>query len=438
VNGGDGMHVQVPWHDPHTVYSEYQFGTMSRLDLRTWKRDNIQPIAVDAGAESGYELRWGWTAPILLSQHDSTVLYVGSNRLIRMRNRGDDWEALGPDMTRANRQDPEPDVGSTSYHALFSIAESPRQAQILWTGSDDGLVWVTRDGGATWTNVTRNFPREAPTRCFVSTIAASHHADGTAYLTYDCHHRDDYRPYVYRTTDFGRTWTRIVSGLPADAGSLTVFESPRNPRVLWVGTATGAYVTTDAGARWIRFGRNLPPVPVEKFSMSYRTRDLVLGTHGRGIWIANVGPVEEMSDSLLNTPAYLFEVPPATQYRYSDTYPSFGSRPWVAPAPPRGVEISYWLREAQARGVELYVTTAAGDTVKKINGPAYAGLQRATWDLSSDRARPREKGAPTSTADLKRVLPGDYVVLLDVAGRKLRRPIVVREWPTDDRLGRAR
>jgi hypothetical protein len=363
---------------------------------------------------------------------------MGSNRLIRMNARGDDWQALGPDMTRANRQDPEPDVGNTSYHALFAIAESPRTAKVLWTGSDDGLVWVTRDGGATWANVTGNLPKDAPTRCFVSTIAASHHAEGTAYITYDCHHRDDYRPHVFRTADFGRTWTRIVNGLPRDAGSLAVFESPRNPRVLWVGTATGAYVTADAGRRWVRFGRNLPPVPVEKFSMSYRQRELVLGTHGRGIWTVNVAAMEEMSDTLLTASAYLFDVPPATQYRYSDTYPSFGSRPWISPAQPRGVEISYFLRDAQPRTLDLYVTTAAGDTVKKITAPGYAGLQRARWDLTSDKPRPREKGAPTTPAELKRVLPGEYVVTLDAGGRKLRRTIVVRDWPAEDRLGRVR
>jgi len=437
VNGGDGMHVQIPWHDPHTVYSEYQFGSMSRLDLRTWKRDIIQPLSLDAGAESGYEMRWGWTAPLLLSQHDSTVLYTGSNRLVKFTNRGDDWEILGPDMTRADRRDPEPEVGSTSYHALFAIAESPRRKEILWTGSDDGLVWVTRDGGATWTNVTGNFPKDAPTRCFVAAIAASHHADGAAYATYDCHHRDDYRPHVYRTADFGRSWTRVVNGLPRDAGSLTIFESPRNPRVLWVGTATGAYVTTDGGARWLRFGRNLPPVPVEKFAMSYRARDLVLGTHGRGIWTVNVAALEAMSDTLLREPAHLFEVPPAMQYRYSDTYPSFGSRPWVAPAQPRGAAISYYLRDAQPRAVELLVTTAAGDTVKKLTGPGYAGLQRVVWDLTRDKPRPREKGGPTTAAELKRVEPGEYAVTLKLGGRTMRQTIRVEEWP-EDRLGRVR
>ena len=433
VNGGDGMWVQVPWHDPNIVYSEYQFGTMSRLDLRTWKRDEIQPLSLDAGALSGYELRWGWTAPILLSQHDSTVLYVGSNHLIRMKQNGEDWEVLGPDMTRQSRERPEPEVGNTSYHALYAIAESPRDGKILWTGSDDGLVWVSRDAGATWANVTGNFPREAPTRCFVTGLVASRHADGTAYMTYDCHHRDDYRPYVYRTTDFGKSWTRIVSGLPADGGSFTVYESPRNARVLWAGTHTGAFVSLDGGTSWKRFGKNLPPVAVESFAMSFRDRDLVVSTHGRGVWTVNVAALEDMGDSVFTQPAHLFAIAPTMQYRYADTDPSWGSRPFVAPNKPRGATISYYLKEAQTGNVNLVITTAAGDTVKKLMGPGYAGLQSVTWDLSRDRPRPREKGGPTNPADLRRVLPGDYVVQLEVGGRKMRQTITVTDWPETTR-----
>jgi photosystem II stability/assembly factor-like uncharacterized protein len=434
VNGGDGMHVQIPWHDPNIVFSEYQFGVISRLDLRTWKRDVITPLSLDAGARSGYELRWGWTAPLLLSQHDSTVLYAGANHLVRMKESGSDWEILGPDMTRANRERPEPESGNTSYHALFAIAESPRDAKILWTGSDDGLVWVTRDGGATWANVTTNLPKDAPTRCFVSSLVASRHADGTAWMVYDCHHRDDYRPYVYRTTDFGRSWTRLVNGLPVDGSSFTVFESPRNPRVLWVGNHVGAFVTVDGGANWKRFGRNLPPVAVEMFAMSFRDRELVVSTHGRGLWTVNVAAIEEFSDSLLAQPAHMFPVSPALQYRYADTYPSWGSRPYVAPNKPRGALISYYLKEALPAGVNLFVTTAAGDTIRRIQGPGYAGVQTVTWDLGRDRPRPREKGGPTSPAELRRVLPGEYVVLLDVAGRKLRQPVTVTEWPREPKV----
>src|SRR6266566_3402853 len=285
VNGGDGMWVQIPPNDPWTVYSGWQFGNVSRLDLKTWRRDDIQPAALDAGTESGYDFTWDWTTPILLSAFDTNTVYLGANRLFRLRQRGQDWETLGPDMTRTPRQNPTPEAGHTSYHAIFSIAESPKTPAVLWTGTDDGFVWVSQDTGRTWTNVTTNFPRGAATTCWVSTIVASMHARGTAWLTYDCHFRDDYRPHVWRTTDFGRTWTELVNGLPADRGSVTVFESPRNPKVLWVGTSDGVYATVDGGQRWRRFGGSFPHVMVERMAMSYRQRDLVVSTHGRGLYV---------------------------------------------------------------------------------------------------------------------------------------------------------
>jgi photosystem II stability/assembly factor-like uncharacterized protein len=434
VNGGDGMWAQISRTNPNIIYSESQFGSMSRLDMRTWKRDRIQPIALDAGGDSGYGYTWGWTTPLALSQHDTATLYVGGNHLFRIHDHGDkgvDWEVVGPDMTRATREHPEGEGPNTSYHALFSIAESPRTRDVIWTGSDDGLVWLTRDYGKTWTNLTANFPAHAPTHCFVSTIAASHFAEGTAYMTYDCHSRDDYAPHVYKTTNFGKSWSSISAGLPADAGALTVSEDPYNAQLLWVGTEIGVYVSIDGGSKWRRFGHGLPPVAVEKLAMSYDQRDLVLGTHGRGIWVVNVGPLEEMTDTLLRERAHLFRVSPALQFRYTDTYPSFGSRPFVAKNPPRGATISYYLRDALTGPVDLYILTAKGDTVRKLSGPGYAGLNQATWDLTSSKPRPRALGDPTSPADLKRVEPGDYVVTMKVAGKTFRQAVRVDERPDD-------
>ncbi|GAC1683199.1 MAG: hypothetical protein NVS9B3_01030 [Gemmatimonadaceae bacterium] len=437
VNGGDGMWVQVSRTDPQIVYSESQFGVMSRLDLRTWKRTGIQPVALDAGADAGYGYTWGWTAPLVLSQHDTGTLYAGGNRLFRMHDAGDDrgvdWQVVGPDMTRADRAHPEAEGPNTSYHALFSIGESPRTRDILWTGSDDGLVWVTRDYGKTWSNVTSNFPADAPTHCFVSTIAPSRHDERTAYLTYDCHHQDDYRPHVYRTTDLGKSWTALTSGLPADGGSLTVFEDPFNARVLWVGTAVGAFVTVDGGAHWRPFGRGLPPVPVEKFSMSFRQRELVLGTHGRGVWVVGVAPLEAMTDTLLTERAHLFPLSPALQYHYRPAHHTDGSRPFVARNPARGAVISYYLKDALTGPVDLYVTTAAGDTVRKLSGPGYAGLQQVTWDLGSDKPRPRELRGPTTPAELRRVLPGEYRVTMKVGKTTMVERVVVEDVKAGDR-----
>jgi len=437
VNGGDGMWVQIPPNDPWTVYSGWQFGNVSRLDLRSWRQDDIQPAALDAGAESGYDFTWDWTTPILISAFDTGTVYLGANRLFRLRQGGRDWDTLGPDMTRTPRQTPAPEAGHTSYHAIFSIAESPKTPAVLWTGTDDGFVWVSQDTGRTWANVTNNFPRGAATSCWVSTIVASMHAQGTAWLTYDCHYRDDYRPHVWRTTDFGRTWTELVNGLPADRGSVTVFESPRNPRVLWVGTSDGVYATVDGGQRWRRFGGSFPHVMVERMAMSYRQRELVVSTHGRGLYVVGVGPVEEFSDSVLSDTIHLFEVAPAYQYRERQTHPGFGSFGFVASNPPRGAVITYSLRGMQPDGVKLVITTAAGDTVRNLTGSGFPGVQRVTWDLNRDRPRPRGLGDPTSPDELRRVAAGEYVVRLTLGKRKLERKITVIDLPPD-RLGRIR
>src|SRR2546423_1118618 len=400
------MWVQIPANDPYTVYSGWQYGHLSRLDLKTWQRDDITPLALDAGLDSGYPYNWGWTTPILVSQHDPTVLYVGANQLVRMTHRGDDWDVLGPDMTRASREHPAPEVGHTSYHAVFAIAESPRSKDVVWTGSDDGLVWVTRDGGKTWAEVSAAFPKGVPTSGRVAAIAASYHLESRAYLVYDCHHRDDYGPHVYRTEDLGKTWVEIGQGLPRDHGSITIFEDPVDQRLLWVGTASGVYVTLDGGKSWRRFGKNLPNVPVECLAMSFAQRDLVVSTHGRGLWIANVAALEDMTDTLLAEAVHLFPVARAYQYRPRDTYPDWGSRPFVAPNPPRGAVIAYYLKEVQPDGVKLVITTAAGDTIRHLTGPGYPGLQRVTWDLTRDKPRPRELGGPTARDELRPADPG--------------------------------
>ena len=436
VNGGDGMWVQVAADDPFTVYSGWQFGNISRLDLRTWQRDVIQPQSVDAGSESGYPFTWGWTTPILVSQHPGGAIYVGANRLFRMRQGGNDWEIVGPDMTRTPRQAPAPEVGYTSYHAIFSIAESPKTPAILWTGSDDGLLWVTSDTGKTWANVTTNLPRGTPNDCWVGTVVASYHAEGTAYVALDCHNRDDYAPHVLVTRDLGRTWTDISQGLPDGRGSLTVLEDVRNPRLLFVGTANGVFVSADAGGRWTRLGRSFPNVMVERMAESFENHELAIATHGRGIYLADIAPLQELSDSLLEESVHLFAVAPALQARIRNTWPEWGSHPWTAPNPPHAA-ISYYLRDVQTEGVRIAITSSDGDTVRTLTGTGYPGLQRVTWDLLRGRPRPRELGGPTAPADLRRVLPGEYVVHLNLGGRRLQQRIVVKDWP-QDRLGRLR
>jgi hypothetical protein len=271
----------------------------------------------------------------------------------------------------------------------------------------------------------------------VATIAASYHAEGTAYVALDCHHRDDYAAHVYQTTDFGRTWTEIGQGLPRDHGSLTVFEDNRNPRLLFVGTTDGVWTTVDGGRRWGKLGRNFPSVRVDRLAVSFAQRELVIGTHGRGIYIANIIPLEEMTDTLLGEPAHLFGVAQTFQFRRRNTFPSWGSNHFLAPNPAVGASIQYWLKDVQPEGVRFTITSAAGDTVRSVTGPGYPGLQRTTWDLTRERPRPRGLGDPTSAQELQRMPAGEYIVRGSVGGRRMEQRFTVLDWPAD-KLGRIR
>jgi hypothetical protein len=271
----------------------------------------------------------------------------------------------------------------------------------------------------------------------VSDIAASVHAEGTAYVTLDCHHRNDYAPHVLMTTDFGRTWSDLSRGLPADRGSFTIVENTRNARLLFVGTANGVYTSVDGGRRWVRLGRNFPNVMVARMAYAERDRELVIATHGRGLYIASVGPLEEFSDSLLGNTVHLFAVAPALQFRLRNTWPSGGTHDYRAPNPPRGAVIWYWVKEVQPEGVRFLVTTAQGDTLRTLTGSGYPGLQRVVWDLNRDRPRPRGLGDPTNPAELRRLGAGEYVVRTAAGGRRQERTVQVAEWP-EDRLGRIR
>ncbi len=447
VYGGDGFRAAVPADSPTLRFAESQYGDITRLDVVNWRYTPVQPQAEDAGVESGYPFRWDWDTPFILSPHDPSVLYVGGNRLFRMPHHGRSWTILGPDMTRAAREHPEPDVGHTAYHALHSIAESPLDARILWTGSDDGLLWTSADAGATWTDVTGHIPNVAARHCVVSEIAASHFSRTRAYVSYDCHDRDDYRPRVYRTDDAGRSFTAIARDLPADAGSHVVLEDAKNAGLLFVGTERGLWMSINAGRRWVRLHSNLPTVAIRDLDESPGARELVVPTFGRGVWILDLAPLQQLSDSVLASRAFLFDPPPARQYEPRDTYGDVGDRFFAAPNPRVGATLTYWLGSDLGKDATLTIrkatpgpaaapaaAAAAADTagvLRTLTGPGRPGLHSVVWDLTSKEPRPRELGGPLSPEELERVAPGTYTVTLDAGDQTLVRTLDVRRgWFT--------
>jgi hypothetical protein len=440
VHGGDGFRSAVAPDSPQIRFGESQFAGITRWNVQTGQRENIRPEAEDAGAEAGRAFRWDWNTPFFISRYDPKVLYLGANHLIRMTDHARSWEIISPDLTRANVAAPEPDTGYTSYHSLHSIAESPRDRNVLWAGANDGLLWITTDAGKNWRNVTSAIPDAAAPRCVVAEIEASNFDARTAYVAYDCHQRDDYKPYVYQTTDGGQTFTSIVADLPTDAGSWVVREDNVNPRLLFVGNERGLYVSTNGGGQWLRLKNNLPTVSIRDVDVVPRERELVVATFGRSMYILDLIPLEELTDSALGLNALLLPVRSAQVFNTQNTYESYGNKFFTAENPKPGAQFWYYLKN-DVDSVTLIIRRegqAESENVQTVTGSGRAGLHNVSWDLLARRARPRELGGPTSPQELRLVTPGNYTVSMRVGGNTLARTFEVRKGWEEKTPGRVR
>lgn len=438
VSGGDGFYNQIDPQDWRIVYTESQGGNISRVNVETGESLAIRARNQDAEreVEGAEENEFNWNAPIAVSQHVPGRVYHGAQRLLRSDDRGHRWEAASPDLTRQIDRDTlqifgrplsEPHLsrndGQSNYGTITTIDESPRSADILWVGTDDGNVQVTRDGGDTWTNVVGNVPG-LPGRRYVSRVEASAHADGRAYVTFDGHWDDDLEPYVFATEDFGASWRRIAGGLP-DHSINVVRESPRAENLLFVGNEVGVFASVDRGARWFRMtgDGDFPTVPVDDLVIHPRDNDLVVGTHGRSIWIVeDIDPLERLSAATVAEGATLFPVGRATFWSRTGGWPFWGET-WFAENPPIGARIRVHLAsEADSGSVQLLIANAAGDTVRHLDGPTAAGLHEVIWDLTADpMGEEASEGAP--------VLPGPYTVTLVADGTRATEGFEVRLDP---------
>ena len=458
---GDGMAIHPDPRDANVVYLAQNNGNLSRLDLRTWTRTELQPPAEMAQELKLHPFRWNWSPPFILSLGNPDVWYLGANYLFRCRitetrasgEVSHACEVISPDLT-AQQDNPFAPVGEGrhAYGALYSIAQSPVNSSVIWTGADDGPIHVTRDRGVSWTRVDTNMPPGPHHEGFVK-IEASRTGAGAAYAAIDLHYHDDPRPYLFKTTDFGATWTNITSDLPAWGSTYVVREDPRNARVLYAGTESGLFVSIDGGSHWIRWRGNLPSTAVRSLVVHPRDRDLVVGTFGRAIWIVDVSVVEQLETAMAQ-PAYLFEVEPAVAHNIRYTYGTGveeinGDVFFRGENPPYGATISCYLREGASGDAKLTIVDAAGKVVRALSGPATAGLHQVQWDLEADAAgaAPAPGAAPdspsvgsgfsrTSAAPravtpserqrARRVPPGTYTVTLQIGATTLSRPIVVR------------
>jgi photosystem II stability/assembly factor-like uncharacterized protein len=465
IGSGDGFYTRIDPTDARTVIVESQDGRANRVNLATLERQAIAPITGTAartarrGQSAAERERWNWNTPIVMSAFDPTVIYMGSNAVYRSADRGVSWSAISPDLTANVNRDtlqmmgaPVPERalsrhdGQTSFSTLTTIGESPLDAKLLYTGSDDGRLQVSRDGGLKWTDVTSRVPG-LPPNVYVSSVVPSRHAAGRVYATFDGHYNDDYRAYAFVSDDYGHTWRSIAQGLPATAVH-RLREHPRNARLLFAGHERGIHASIDGGASWVSLNLNMPNVPVDDILIHPRDNDLIAGTHGRSLWVLDgIGWLEALTPEAIRSDAFL--VPPGRARLLAIYSPQawYGAGQFFAPNPDFGAVLRYYVREAPRGEAQLAIADANGQTVRTLHAPARQGLNQLSWDLRYDP--PATEGVRDGQAgggfggppQGPLVLPGVYTVAITIAGRTLTNQLHVDADPRivfsdDDRRAR--
>jgi photosystem II stability/assembly factor-like uncharacterized protein len=477
VQGGDGFHCKVDPRDPNIVYAEAQYGVLARYNRRTGQSVGIQPQP----GKGETPLRWNWDSPLVLSAHAPARLYFAANKVFRSDDRGDSWRAVSGDLTRQIDRDKLPVMGkvwgpdavaknaSTSFYGnVVALAESPEKEDVLYAGTDDGLIQVTEDGGKTWRKVGK-FPG-VPAQTYVSRLVASRHDARRVYATFDNHKNADFAPYVLRSGDAGKTWASVRGDLPANGPVLAFAEDHVDPDLLFVGTEFGLFFTVNGGKNWVGLKGGLPTISVRDLAIQRKADDLVIGTFGRGIYVLDdYTPLRKLKPETLAKEAHLFGVKDALLYipkrQHGVRGKSFlGEAFYAADNPAFGATFTYHLKEGlrtakerrkaarkkggayptpaqlraeaeeEAPAVLLTVSDARGAVVRTLTGPVTKGFHRVSWDLRGPSASVPPVRAAGSDEDLFRerafgppVLPGTYKVTLSarVAGveRRLAGPV---------------
>ncbi len=429
IGSGDGFYARIDPTDPQTVIVESQEGRANRVNLSTFERQAIAPLPAER-LPRGERERWNWNTPIVMSAFDPKVLYIGSSVLFRSSDRGVTWKAISPDLTAHVDRDTlemmgHPVVdgtlsrhdGTTAFSTLTAISESPSDPKLLYTGSDDGQLQISRDGGRTWTNLAARIGPLVPAGTSVSSIAASRHVVSRVYATFDGHANDDYRAYALVSDDFGESWRAIADGLP-EASVHKLREHPRNPRLLFAGHERGISVSIDGGSSWSSLNLNMPPVPVDDLIVHPRDNDLIVGTHGRSIWILdNITALEALTPDALQTESLLVAPPRARILTIYNPQAWYGAGQFFAPNPDTGATIDYYLREA-APTVSLTISDSSGAVVRTLKTAARRGVNRTVWDLRleppiAEAARFGPGGGGPLLGPT--VMPGTYTVTLTTA-----------------------
>jgi len=358
--GGDGMQIQIDSRNSNIVFTGYQFGNYYRINRKTNERKYIQPKH-ELG-ETPY--RFNWQTPILLSPHNQDILYLGGNKLMRSMNQGDTWQAISPDLTNGGKK------GNVAYGTLSSISESPFNFGLLYTGSDDGLVQVSKNAGGSWELISNSFPKDL----WVSRVIASQHKKERVYVALNGYRWDDFSTYIYMSNDYGKTWKAIASNMPM-APVNVIKEDPKNENILYVGTDNGVYVSFNQGDYWEAFSNGLPAVAVHDLVIHPDANDLILGTHGRSLYTANIEPLQKVNAALLAKNVTVF---PMESMRYSSRWGSSWSQ-YLEPYVPE-TSIKVYVKDAGKHTIEI--RSANNDLLNSITAYLDAGFNYVSYDLS--------------------------------------------------------
>jgi photosystem II stability/assembly factor-like uncharacterized protein len=444
---GDGFNAILDPRESHFGYAMSQGGNVQRFDLRNGERKSIRPWAPD-----GTELRFNWNAAIALDPFEVGTVYYGSQFVHKSPDRGHSWQIISPDLTS---NDPEKqrqsesggltidDTGAENHTTLLTIAPSPVERELIWTGSDDGRVHLTRAGGGTWDDLTPRI-KGVPEGTWIPHIEASRHGAGTAYVVFDDHRRGNWETYLYRTENHGRDWENIGRRSGIDGFLHTVEEDPITPNLLFAGGELGLFVSLDRGSSWFKWGHGFPTAPVRSLVIHPRDHDLVVGTHGRSIWILDdIRPLRALAQNpaLAAEPFHVFE-PPVAYLRNTaavDGYHFSGEAMFQGESRPRGAMISYWVGQDSVASAQITIVDGMGRAVRTFRGPAARGLNRVTWDLREDAPPAAEGGGGgRGRGQAPEVLPGSFAVRVEVAGVTAERSLAVLadprvEVPLDER-----
>ncbi len=423
LHGGDGSSCAFDQGDSEIVYSESQRAALQRIDLRSGQIKALRPEANEG--EPAY--RFHWLAPLVASSHDSGAMFLGGNVVFKLTDRGEHWQVISPDLsTRDLGRMQAAGSGAETYGVVYTLAESPVKAGLLWAGTDDGKVWRTDDEGAHWSDLSATLPVAARGR-WVSRIEAGHADPRVAYIALDGHPDGAYAPLVYRTADAGATWQSIAGNLPATEPVRLVREDPSNADVLYAGTEHGLWLSLDRGKSWTAFG-GLPTVPVADILIEPVTHSLVIATQGRSLYIIDrARPLAELTPAVRAEPVHLFAPEPALESEPLPGYEEWsGSGQFRGENPSPGATLTYYLGHASGDSVTITIKTKDGQPVAHLTGAGVAGLNRVVWDLhpTKDVLATYEGGLGS-----RFVHPGQYEVTVTYGKDKSTQPLEVRAMP---------